>query len=213
MHAIVVGSGRVGSRLATYLSMEGHDVVVVDRDARSFERLGSTFNGVTLPGLGFDEDVLREAGAEHADILAAVTDLDNTNLMAAEVAKRLFGVKHVVARLMDPAREKMYRHFDLDYVCGTTLVVESILDKLRAGHEHHLLALGQVELVTFAAGPAADGRMVAELERTREFRVCAVTRDNASFVPEAGTILRAGDVVTGAVRRDAFSHVEQFVER
>jgi len=98
MNAIVVGCGRVGSQLATMLSVEGHNVTVIDRDEDAFRRLGSTFNGVTVKGLGFDEEVLDEAGIREADVFAAVTDLDNTNLMAAEVARKIFHVPHVVAR-------------------------------------------------------------------------------------------------------------------
>jgi len=106
MNIIVVGCGRVGSQLATMLSVEGHNVIVIDRDENAFRRLGTTFNGVTIKGLGFDEDVLEGAGIREADVFAAVTDLDNTNLMAAEVARKLFGVKHAVARLYNPVRER-----------------------------------------------------------------------------------------------------------
>ena len=98
MNIIVVGCGRVGSQLATMLSIEGHNVVVIDRDETAFRRLGGTFNGVTIRGLGFDEETLEQAGIREADALAATTDLDNTNLMTCEVARKIFGVKHLQCR-------------------------------------------------------------------------------------------------------------------
>ncbi len=154
MNVVVVGCGRVGSQLATLLSVEGHNVVVIDKEADSFKRLGTTFNGVTVKGLGFDEDVLEEAGIRDCDAFAAVTDLDNTNLMAAEVARKIFEVPHVVARLYNPVRERTYQQLGLDYVCGTTLVAESLLDKIMAGHGHHLASVGDVEVIQFKASAA-----------------------------------------------------------
>lgn len=85
MHIIIAGCGRVGSQLALYLSYEGHDVAIIDKDPASFGRLGSTFNGIVLEGVAFDEEVLLEAGIEKAEAYAAVTNYDNTNLMAAEM--------------------------------------------------------------------------------------------------------------------------------
>ncbi len=149
MNIIVVGCGRVGSQLSTMLSVEGHNVVVIDRNEAAFRRLGTTFNGVTIKGLGFDEEVLEEAGIREADAFAAVTDLDNTNLMACEVARKLFGVRHAVARLYNPVRERTYQQLDLDYVCGTTLVAQTLLEKIKVGHGHHLNTLGDIELVEF----------------------------------------------------------------
>ena len=106
MNIIVVGCGRVGSCLATLLSDDGHNVAVVDRSPAAFTALGHDFDGVTIKGVGFDEEVLIDAGIEECDVVAAVTSSDNANLMIAEVARRIFGVKHVIARLYSPKREK-----------------------------------------------------------------------------------------------------------
>lgn len=212
MNVVVVGCGRVGSQLATLLSVEGHNVVVIDRDAESFKRLGTTFNGVTVKGLGFDEDVLEEAGIRDCDAFAAVTDLDNTNLMAAEVARKIFEVPHVVARLYNPVRERTYQQLGLDYVCGTTLVAESLLDKIMAGHGHHLASVGDVEVVQFKASPAVDGKRVSEIEIDRRFRIAVVARADSMFVPEPGTVLHAGDIIIASVKDEAFAKVERFME-
>jgi len=212
MNIVVVGCGRVGSQLATMLSVEGHNVVVIDRDESAFRRLGGTFNGVTLRGLGFDEEVLEEAGIREADAFAATTDLDNTNLMAAEVARKIFGVKHVVARLYNPVRERTYQQLDLDYVCGTTLVAESLMEKIKSGHGHHLNSIDDVEVVEFKAGVAVEGKRVDEVEMARRFRVFTVIRDRVTHVPEPGMVLHQGDIIFGAVKDDAFQKIERFME-
>ncbi|MDA3936144.1 MAG: TrkA family potassium uptake protein [Actinomycetota bacterium] len=212
MNVIVVGCGRVGSQLATLLSIEGHNVVVIDKDAEAFKRLGTMFNGVTIRGLGFDEEILQEAGIVEADAFAAVTDLDNTNLMAAEVARKIFGVKHAVARLYNPVRERTYQQLGLDYVCGTTLVAEVLLDKIKSGHGHHLTNLGDVEVIQFKTTPAVDGKRVRDIEIARRFRLAAISRGDSMFVPEPDTILQAGDVIVASIKEEAFSKIERYME-
>jgi trk system potassium uptake protein TrkA len=212
VNIVVVGCGRVGSQLATMLSVEGHNVVVIDRDDSAFRRLGSTFNGVTLRGLGFDEEILEQAGVREADAFAAVTNLDNTNLMAAEVARKIFGVPHVVARLYNPVRERTYQQLDLDYVCGTTLVAESLMEKIKAGHGHHLNKIDDIEVVEFRAGAAVEGKRVSEVEITRRFRIFAITRGPVSQVPDPDMVLHEGDIIFGAVKDEAFPKVERYME-
>jgi trk system potassium uptake protein TrkA len=212
MNAIVVGCGRVGSQLATMLSVEGHNVTVIDRDDSAFKRLGSTFNGVTVKGLGFDEEVLDEAGIRTADVFAAVTDLDNTNLMAAEVARKIFGVPHVVARLYNPQRERTYQQLDMDYVCGTTLVAESLLEKIESGHGHHVQTLGDVEVIEFRAGDGVSGKRVRDVEIEHEFRIAVISRGNVTFIPLADTLLQPGDIMISAVKEEGFARVERYME-
>ena len=212
MNAVVVGCGRVGSQLATMLSVEGHNVTVIDRDDSAFKRLGSTFNGVTIKGLGFDEEVLDEAGIRAADVFAAVTDLDNTNLMAAEVARKIFGVPHVVARLYNPQRERTYQQLDMDYVCGTTLVAESLLEKIEAGHGHHVQTLGDVEVLEFRAGPGVAGKRVKDVEIEHQFRMAVLSRGNVTFIPLPDTMLQPGDIIVGAVKEEAMARVEKYME-
>ncbi len=212
MNVIVVGCGRVGSQLSTLLSIEGHNVVVIDKDPEAFKRLGSVFNGVTLKGLGFDEDILEEAGVRECDAFAAVTNLDNTNLMAAEVARKIFGVRHVVARLYNPVRERTYTQLGLDYVCGTTLVAEVLMEKIMAGHGHHIASVGDVEVVQFLGSSAIEGKKASEVEIKHRFRIAAVSRGDAMFIPDPDTVLHAGDRILGSVKEDAFAKIERYME-
>ena len=212
MNIIVVGCGRVGSQLATMLSVEGHNVTVIDKEEDAFRRLGGTFNGVTLVGLGFDEEVLEEAGIREADAFAAVTNLDNTNLMAAEVARKIFGVHHVVARLYNPVRERTYQQLDLDYVCGTSLVAESLMEKIKAGHGHHLTRVDDVEIVEFRAGASVEGKKVADVEIEHRFRIFTVRRTKTSHIPDPDMVLHEGDIIFGAIKDEAFVKVERLME-
>lgn len=212
MNVIVVGCGRVGSQLATLLSVDGHNVTVIDKDPSSFRRLGTAFNGVTLRGLGFDEEILEEAGVRECDAFAAVTNLDNTNLMAAEVARKIFGVPHVVARLYNPQRERTYQQLDLDYVCGTTLVAESLLDKIQSGHGHHIDTFGDVEIVVFRLAASAVGKAVRQLDVPGQIMVAIIARGERTFIPTPETVLESGDVLRVAMKEDAMPQLRRYME-
>ena len=128
MKVVVMGCGRVGARIATILDHNGHDVSVIDTNARAFTRLVSDFRGDTIIGTGIDEDVLRAAGIEQATAFVATTNGDNRNIMAAQVARLVFEVPEVVCRIYDPVREETYRRLGLTTVCPTTTVSAVILD-------------------------------------------------------------------------------------
>ncbi len=131
MKVIIVGCGRVGSYLARRFQEEGHGVTVVDKDNAAFARLGPGFGGELVVGTGIDEDVLRRAGIERADVFIAVTNWDNTNVMAAQVAKEVFGVGRVICRIYDHLREDIYRELGLETICPTILSANYILESLK----------------------------------------------------------------------------------
>ncbi len=212
MNVILVGCGRVGSQLANLLSVEGHNVTVIDKDGDAFRRLGTAFNGVTIRGLGFDEEVLEQAGIHECDTFAAVTDLDNTNLMAAEVARKIFHVPHVVARLYNPQRERTYQQLDLDYVCGTTLVAERLLDKVQAGHGHHVDSFGDVEIVVFKLREEAAGKHVSDMFVEGQVLPAIIARGNRTFIPTLDTELQIGDIMRVAVKNEALHKLARFME-
>lgn len=126
MKAVILGCGRVGAFLSRRLQEEGHHVTVVEEDSAALARLGPGFSGRVVVGTGIDEDVLRRAGIEQADVFIAVTNWDNTNVMAAQVAKEIFGVRRVICRIYDPLREEIYRELGLETVCPTLLVADHI---------------------------------------------------------------------------------------
>lgn len=124
MHIIIVGCGRVGSQLAQILSAEGHNVVIIDKNPTAFKRLGADFNGITITGVGFDPEILKRAGVERADALAAVTNGDNSNIMASQIAKKVYNVPQVITRIYDPLRADIYKKFGLNTISTTTIVAQ-----------------------------------------------------------------------------------------
>jgi trk system potassium uptake protein TrkA len=132
-YTIIVGCGRLGSILANQLSRLGSSVVVVDRDEVAFQNLSVEFSGFQVIGDAAELAVLRRAGIEKADCLLATTRHDNVNLMVAQVAKTVFGVSKVIARVFDPSRQAVYDQFGIDTVCPTLLSADAFLAALRQG--------------------------------------------------------------------------------
>lgn len=132
MNVVIMGCGRVGSRLAGWLDREGHNVGIIDTNQAQFTRLGEHFGGTTVIGTGIDDDVLRAAGIERADAFVAVTEGDNRNIMAAQVARAVFGVPRVLARVYDPVRDEIFRGLGLDTICPTAIIARVFRDELAA---------------------------------------------------------------------------------
>jgi len=125
---VILGCGRVGSTLAKQMAGDGHDVTVIDQTSDAFRRLGTKFKGQRLVGSGLDQDLLRRAGLEQAGVFVAVTQGDNTNIMAAQIAREVFGIARVVARIYDPIRAQAYREMGITTLCTTTLAAGLIHD-------------------------------------------------------------------------------------
>lgn len=215
---IIVGCGRVGSQLATLLSQNDINVCVIDRNPDAFSNLSRNFNGNTLRGLGFDEDVLRRAGVEEADCVAAVTQSDNTNLMVAEVARRIFQVPQVITRLYNPQRERAYMQLGLDYVCGTSLVAEEIFSKVMSGRGNHLDTFGDFEILRFSIDLSSTSKgfmRVSDLERAHGVRIIAFERRDGSMssIPARNSVLYHGDSVLACVRHDLLPQFSVYMQR
>lgn len=130
MKVVILGCGRVGATLATQLEQAGHAVAVIDNNGDAFQRLGPKFKGEKVIGNGVDEEVLRRAGTDKAEVFAAVTNGDNRNIMASQIAKEIFHVKKVVCRIYDPLRQSTFNELGLETICPTTLVSETFLNAL-----------------------------------------------------------------------------------
>ena len=135
MNVVIMGCGRVCERVASILDNNGHHVTVVDTNARAFRRLSSEFGGDTVIGTGIDEDILRSAGIETAHAFIAVTNGDNRNIMASQVARHIFEVPEVIIRIYDPVREDTYRRMGLTTVCPTTTISALIMDHVIGARE------------------------------------------------------------------------------
>lgn len=138
MNVVIMGCGRVGARVATLLDQDGHNVTIIDRVTTAFERLPREYSGNTIIGTGIDEDVLKLAGIESADVFIATTNADNRNIMGAQVAKTIFKVPHAVVRIYDPVRADTYRSMGLITVSPTTTISAIILDQIAEATTNNL---------------------------------------------------------------------------
>jgi len=132
MKVVIMGCGRVGARLAGLLDSDGHSVTILDNDAYSFRRLPSDFNGTALVGNGLDQEALKRAGIEEADAFVVLTQGDNRNVMAAQIAKHIFNVPKVVCRIYDPLRQELYSTLGLETLSPTTIFAQMLKEKLES---------------------------------------------------------------------------------
>jgi trk system potassium uptake protein TrkA len=132
MKIIIMGCGRVGARLASLLDEDGHEVTILDIDTYSFRRLPSSFGGTALFGNGIDEEALKRAGIEEADVFVALTQGDNRNVMSCQIAKHIFNVPRVVCRIYDPLREEMYSALGLETLSPTKIFAQLVREKIEA---------------------------------------------------------------------------------
>ncbi|MGM0471434.1 MAG: potassium channel family protein [Bacillota bacterium] len=166
MYIIIVGCGSVGGRLANLLSEENHNIVVIDANSESFNILEADFNGITIEGNGIDEQVLKEAGVTDADALLAMTDDDNTNIMAGQVAKNLFNVSRVVTRVNNQERESLYRTLGLETINITKLGAFEVRNLLFKNDFKRCLIDDEagVDIISYKVGERLAGESVLDLE-------------------------------------------------
>lgn len=213
MRLIVVGCGRVGAGLSIQMSAEGHDVTIVDQLPAAFKRLGREFSGRTVTGVGFDRDILRAAGIEHADAFAAVTNGDNSNYIAASVARDTFHVPQVVARIYDPQREAIYRELGIRTISSTSWAVNTIRRILTSTElaASAQFGSGEVELTEVLISGRLVGRYTRDLALPGEIMPVAIVRRGRAFLPTPGVLLEEGDVLHVAVLAAAASVLESMV--
>jgi len=210
MYVIIVGCGRVGSQLAKLLSNEGHDVVVIDRSQGSFERLGGTFNGLTLVGNGFNLSLLKQAGIEKADAFCALTNGDNTNLISAQVAKKIFKVPKVIARVYDPQRAHIYTALGLDIISGTILFAAMLRDKIiESRFSSYLIESKDLGVLEIEVKTTLTGKTIQDINVAEEFIVVAIRRLDGVIIPQPQTVLKPKDILMGVVKVASLGKIKE----
>jgi trk system potassium uptake protein TrkA len=197
VHIVIMGCGRVGSSIAHTLEDRGHSVAVIDQDPEAFRKLRSGFKGIKVTGVGFDRDVLTEAGIERAHAFAAVSSGDNSNVIAARVARESFGVQRVVARIYDPRRASVYQRLGIPTVATVAWTADQMLRRLIPEGAASLWRdpTGAVVLAEVAYSEAWLGQKVCDLEQTARARVAFISRLGEALVPGPSLVLQEGDVV------------------
>jgi trk/ktr system potassium uptake protein len=200
VHVVIMGCGRVGSSLALALERLGHDVAIIDRDEHAFRRLGSDFHGQQVIGIGFDRQVLAKAGVEGADAFAAVSSGDNSNIIAARVARESFGVPHVVARIYDPKRAAVYERLGIPTVATVPWTTDRLLrmvlpDGVATAWRD---PSGTVAVLQLPLHEEWVGHRVSELEQATGARIAFIVRFGTGVLPKADTVVQADDLVYAA---------------
>jgi trk system potassium uptake protein TrkA len=197
MHIIVVGCGKVGAKFSDVMSHDGHDIVVIDNDTKNFDSLDHNFSGLTVLGVPIDEDVLKMAGIETADCLVAVTPDDNINMMACQVAKEIFKVPLVFARIQDPVREEVFFQFGVQTICPTNMAVEELKSLINGEQGLANRPMGNA-VVTFSYGEVTKDTLGMHIDSVKvppDSMMFGVLRDNQLIFSSSELIFGKDDII------------------
>ena len=210
-----MGCGRVGSTLARGLEDRDHTVSVIDNNADSFRRLGPSFSGVKVLGVGFDQDVLREAGVHKADAFAAVSSGDNSNIIAARVARETFGIQMVVARIYDPGRAEVYQRLGISTVATVKWTADQVLRRLLpVGAEPDFRdPSGTIRVDAITVNERWVGQRMALLQEQSRSRIAWIDRLGEGILPTMESVLQEGDLLHLVMREENAERVFEVFER
>jgi len=209
-----MGCGRLGAQLANLLFVEGHEVAVIDRDEDAFRRLRKDFKGKKVIGVGFDREVLEKAGIKKADAFVAVSRGDNHNIVSAIIAKNIFRVPRVVARIYDQERAKLYWKLGIPTVAPGVWASNKIRDYLFHYELKERVNFGnaEVELFEIECPPHLVGRAVADLNVPQEILVGVIVREGKAFIPTPGSRFEEGDILQILVSSQAIPKFEEAIK-
>ena len=208
-----MGCGRVGSALARGLEALEHSVAVVDRDAAAFRRLSPNFEGSTVTGIGFDRDTLIEAGIDRAHGFAAVSSGDNSNIIAARVARETFGIENVVARIYDSRRAAVYQKLGIPTVATVRWSSDQVIRRLlpEGVATEWRDPSGKIVLAEVSYSRAWVGSRISALERACDARVALLTRLGEGLLPRVDTLLQEGDLLHLCLGGDRLDEVDRIL--
>ena len=207
MRVVIMGCGRVGILLTQELVAAGHQVAVIDRDSRAFDRLPPGFEAKRVVGLGFDRGVLEEAGIREADAFIAVSSGDNSNIVSARVAREHYKVEKVIARIYDPMRARIYERLNIPTIATTRWGVQQMLLMLAHPREEMEEALAAGNLYRFRVQVPAHlvGKTVDRLSLEGKVLVAGVERGASGFIPVPSSTFQEGDVANVVIHKDAIA--------
>jgi len=214
MRIIVMGCGRVGSELSHALIEGGHDVTVIDKNPEAFYKYPPGEKARTLVGLGFDRDVLEEAGIKDADAFIAVSSGDNSNIVSARVALEHYHVQKVIARIYDPRRAEIYERLNIPTVATTTWGIKQIQLMLFHDRQEIRESLGGGNLLRLRV--PVEGHLVGKPVKTLNVEgkivVAGISRGGTGFIPVAGTTMQSGDYLIVMVAKEATELLDELLE-
>lgn len=195
MRVIIIGCGKLGSGLAKALTQKASQVTIIDKDAEAFQLLDKDFSGTKIVGTGFDRAVLEQANIRRADAVISCSKSDEANALIGKLARDVYHVPRVIARLYDPRRAEIYRSLGIQTLSTTTWGVQRAMEMLSYEKLDSVLSIGnsQVEIIRAETPALLVGRTVNELTVYGEIHVLAINRNNKAFLPSQGTVLHQND--------------------
>nr|WP_182526461.1 TrkA family potassium uptake protein [Nocardioides dongkuii] len=215
MHVVIMGCGRVGSTLARSLEDRNHTVSIIDSEPDAFRRLGPGFNGDKVTGIGFDQEVLEKAGIKRADAFAAVSSGDNSNIIAARVARETFGIQQVVARIYDPGRAEVYQRLGITTVATVKWTADQVLRRLLpvGAEPDYRDPSGTVRLDQVPMPERWVGQRTVVFQEQSMSRIAWIDRLGEGMLPSRESVIQEGDLVHLVMREENAAHAYQVIER
>jgi trk system potassium uptake protein TrkA len=213
VHVVIMGCGRVGSTLARDLEERNHTVSVIDSEPDSFRRLGPGFNGDKITGYGFDQGVLEKAGIRRADAFAAVSSGDNSNIIAARVARETFGIDQVVARIYDPGRAEVYQRLGITTVATVKWTADQVLRRLLpVGAEPDFRdPSGTIRVDQVPAPKAWAGHPTIDFQMQSRSRIAWIDRLGEGMLPSRDSVIQEGDLLHLVMREENAAEAYQVI--
>ena len=214
MHLVIMGCGRVGAELTVQLARAGHSVAIVDKRRTAFDRLPPGFDAQTIVGIGFDREVLEEAGIKDADAFIAVSNGDNSNIVSARIAREEYKVEKVIARIYDPRRADIYERLNIPTVSTVRWAAKQVQYLLFHGREtmRDSLAGGSLTHLQVELPDHLVGKKVESVTSDGEVEVIGVDRGGSGFIPKSDSTFQDGDVVHFIVHKDAMDRFDLLME-
>jgi trk system potassium uptake protein TrkA len=214
VHVVIMGCGRVGSTLARSLEDRNHTVSIIDNDPESFRRLGPGFNGDKITGYGFDQAVLEKAGVARAQAFAAVSSGDNSNIIAARVARETFGIQNVVARIYDPGRAEVYQRLGITTVATVKWTADQVLRRLLPANAEpdYRDPSGTIRLDHLSVPEAWIGQRTIHLQEQTRSRIAWIDRLGEGMLPNRESVLQEGDMMHLVMREENAAHAYATLE-
>jgi trk system potassium uptake protein TrkA len=215
VHVVIMGCGRVGSTLARSLEDRNHTVSIIDSEPDAFRRLGPGFNGDKVTGYGFDQEVLEKAGIRRADAFAAVSSGDNSNIIAARVARETFGIQQVVARIYDPGRAEVYQRLGITTVATVKWTADQVLRRLLpAGAEpDYRDPSGTIRLDQVPVTEVWIGHRTVDFQMQSRSRIAWIDRLGEGMLPTRDSVIQEGDLLHLVMREENAAHAYSIFDR
>jgi trk system potassium uptake protein TrkA len=214
MHCVIMGCGRVGAELTVQLSKGGHSVAIIDKRKEAFDRLPPGFDATTIVGIGFDREILEEAGIKEADAFIAVSNGDNSNIVSARVAREHYHVDKVIARIYDPRRAEIYERLNIPTIATVRWAAKQVQYLLFHGKEtmRDSLAGGSLLHLQIEIPDHFVGKKISSVTSDGEVEVIGVDRGGAGFIPKDDSTFQEGDVVHFIVHKDQVDKFDSLLE-